>query len=174
VAALQERSVGDSAAPVTVIEYASMTCHHCADFHNNTFETFKQRYIDTGKVRLIYRDFPLDGIALRAATMARCIDGEQYFELVQRIYKDQNNWTHTRDPIAELTAIGWMSGLDQVMLKACLTSENLVDGVLNIRQQGAAKGVVSTPSFVINDVVYPGNRSIEELSAIIDPLLESK
>ncbi len=173
-AALKERAIGDPAAPVTMIEYASLTCPHCASFHNDTYKAFKERYIDTGKVRMIYRDFPLDGIALRAAMMARCTIDQRYFGLIQVLYKSQEKWSRARDPLAELALVGRLAGMDQATFDACLASEELLDGVLKIRQQGAADGVESTPTFVIAGEVYPGSRSLDELTAIIEPLLEGK
>lgn len=173
-AALKERATGDPAAPVTMIEYASLTCPHCATFHNDTYAAFKARYIDTGKVRLIYRDFPLDGVALRAAMMARCTIDQRYFGLVQVLYKSQNNWARAKDPVAELAKIGRLAGIDQATFNACMASEDLINGILEIRQSAAATGVRSTPTFVIGGKVYPGNRSIEEFAEIIEPLLKDK
>lgn len=173
-AALKERAIGDPAAPVTMIEYASLTCPHCASFHNDTYKAFKARFIDTGKVRLIYRDFPLDGIALRAAIMARCTIDQRYFGLLQVLYKSQNNWARAKDPVAELAKIGRLAGIDQATFDACMASEELIDGILEVRQKAAADGVRSTPTFVIGDKVYPGSRSIEEFAEIIDPLLKNK
>lgn len=161
-------------APVTLIEYASLTCPHCASFHNDTYKAFKERFIDTGKVRMIYRDFPLDGIALRAAMMARCTVDQRYFGLIQVLYKSQDKWSRARDPVAELALVGRLAGMDQATFDACLASEELLNGVLKIRQQGAADGVQSTPTFVINGKVYPGSRSIEEFAQIIEPLLNGK
>ena len=173
-AALKERATGDPAAPVTMIEYASLTCPHCATFHNDTYAAFKARYIDTGKVRLIYRDFPLDGVALRAAMMARCTIDQRYFGLVQVLYKSQNNWARAKDPVAELAKIGRLAGIDQATFDACMASEELINGILEIRQSAAATGVRSTPTFVIGGKVYPGNRLIEEFAEIIEPLLKDK
>jgi protein-disulfide isomerase len=172
--ALKERSVGDPAAPVTIIEYASLTCPHCASFHNDTYKAFKARYIDTGKVRLIYRDFPLDGVALRGAAMARCAVDQRYFGLLEVLYKTQKNWARAGDPVAELLNVGRLAGINQEMFDACLASEELLDGILAMRQRGSADGVRSTPTFVINDKVYPGSRSIEEFAEIIEPLLKEK
>ena len=171
-AALKERIVGDPAAPVTMIEYASLTCPHCASFHNDTYKAFKQRYIDAGKVRMIYRDFPLDGVALRAAMMARCTHDQRYFGLLQILYKTQQNWSRANDPLAELAKIGRLAGIQPAAFDACMASEELLDGVLGIRQQGTADGVRSTPTFIINEVAYPGSRSIEEFADIIDRLLK--
>jgi len=173
-AALKQRSVGDPAAPVTMIEYASLTCPHCASFHNDTYKAFKERYIDTGKVRLIYRDFPLDGVALRAAMMARCTVEQRYFGLVQVLYKSQNNWARAKDPVAELAKIGRLAGIDQANFDACMASKELIDGILGVRQEAATAGVRSTPTFVIGGEVYPGSRSLEEFAEIIEPLLKDK
>jgi protein-disulfide isomerase len=173
-AALKERAVGDPAAPVTVIEYASLTCPHCASFHNDTYKAFKERYIDTGKVRLIYRDFPLDGIALRAAMMARCTIDQRYFGLVQVLYKSQNNWARAKEPIDELAKIGRLAGIDKATFDACMASEDLINGILEVRQKAANEGIKSTPTFVIGAKVYPGSRSIEEFAEIIDPMLKEK
>lgn len=172
--ALKERAIGDPAAPVTMIEYASLTCPHCASFHNDTYEAFKARYIDPGKIRLIYRDFPLDGVALRAAMMARCTIEQRYFGLLQVLYKSQDNWARAEDPVVELAKIGRLAGIDQAAFDACMASEKLLDGVLRVRQQAAADGVRSTPTFVIGDKIYPGTRSLEELAEIIEPLLKSE
>ncbi len=173
-AALKERAIGDPAAPVTVIEYASLTCSHCASFHNDTYKTFKKRYIDTGKVRLIYRDFPLDGVALRAGMMARCTINQRYFGLLQVLYKSQNNWARAKNPVAELAKIGRLAGIDQATFDACMTSEELINGIIGIRQKAATAGVHSTPAFVIGGKVYLGGRSIDDFAKIIDPLLKQK
>jgi protein-disulfide isomerase len=173
-AALKERVIGDPAAPVTMIEYASLTCPHCASFHNDTYKAFKARYIDTGKVRLIYRDFPLDGVALRAAMMARCTVDQRYFGLLQVLYKSQNNWARAKDPVAELAKIGRLAGIDQAAFDACLASEELINGIIGVRQKAASAGVRSTPTFEIGGKIYPGSRSIEEFAEIIEPLLKQK
>jgi protein-disulfide isomerase len=172
-AALKERVIGDPTAPITMIEYASLTCPHCASFHNDTYKAFKERYIDTGKVKLIYRDFPLDGIALRAAMMARCTIDQRYFGLVGVLYKNQHKWTRAGDPLAEMANIGRLAGINDAIFDACMASEELLDGVLRIRQQGTADGVRSTPTFIIDGTVYPGSRSIDEFAQIIDVLLKN-
>ncbi|NNE85718.1 MAG: thioredoxin domain-containing protein, partial [Alphaproteobacteria bacterium] len=130
--------------------------------------------IDTGKVRLIYRDFPLDGMALRAAAMARCAVDQRYFGLLGVLFKTQTNWARASDPVAELLNVGRLAGINQEMFDACMASEELLDGILAMRQRGSADGVRSTPTFVINDKTYPGSRSIEEFAEIIEPLLQEK
>jgi len=173
-AALQERSIGSPDAPVTVIEYFSLTCPHCASFHNDVYGDLKQKYVDTGKVRFVYREFPRDGVDLRAGMMARCADPRRYAGLVQVLFKNQPNWTRSNDPVGELAKIGRLAGIDDATFQSCLASEELANGLLAKRQNASSLGVQSTPTFEIGGQLYPGSRSIEEFSEIIDPLLANK
>jgi len=170
-AALQERSIGSPDAPVTMIEYFSLTCPACASFHNDVYDDLKEKYLDTGKVRFVYKEFPRDGVDLRAGMMARCADPRRYSGLIQVLFKSQPNWTRARDPIAEIAKIGRLAGIDDATFESCLASEALANGILTGRQNASARGVRSTPTFDIGGQLYAGSRSIEELSEIIDPLL---
>lgn len=170
-AMLSERVIGNPDAPVTVIEYFSLTCGHCADFHNNTYDAVKEKYIDTGKVKFVYRDFPLDGVALRASMMARCVDERRYPGVIQILFKTQNNWARAADPVAEIKKIGQLAGLGDEAFQSCMQSEALANGILTVRQNASAAGVQSTPTFQIEGQLYPGSRSIEEFSEILDPLI---
>ena len=170
-AALQERSIGSPDAPVTVVEYFSYTCPFCANFHNDVYGELKEKYVDTGKVRFVYREFPRDGVDLRAGMMARCADPRRYAGLVQVLFKNQPNWTRSSDPVAELAKIGRLAGIDDALFQSCLASEELANGILAKRQDANARGVQSTPTFEIGGRMFPGSRSIEEFSEIIDPLL---
>ncbi len=170
-AALQERSIGSPDAPVTMIEYFSLTCPACASFHNDVYDDLKEKYLDTGKVRFVYKEFPRDGVDLRAGMMARCADPRRYSGLIQVLFKSQPNWTRARDPIAEIAKIGRLAGIDDATFESCLASEALANGILTERQNASARGVRSTPTFDIGGQLYAGSRSIEELSEIIDPLL---
>ena len=173
-AVLQERSIGSADAPVTVVEYYSYTCPHCASFHNDIYGDLKQKYVDTGKVRFVYKEFPRDGVDLRAGMMARCADPRRYAGLVQVLFKNQPNWTRSSDPVGELAKIGRLAGIDDATFQSCLASEELANGLLAERQNASALGVQSTPTFAIDGQLYPGSRSIEEFSEIIDPLLANK
>lgn len=170
-ALLQERSIGSPNAPVTVIEYFSLTCPHCATFHNDAYGDLKDKYVDTGKVRFVYREFPRDGVDLRAGMMARCADPRRYAGLIQVLFKNQPNWTRSNDPVGEIAKIGRLAGIDDEMFTACLQSEELANGILEGRQAASSIGVRSTPTFEINGNLFPGALSIEEFSEIIDPLL---
>ena len=170
-AMLSERVIGSADAPVTIIEYFSLTCSHCAGFHNDTYAGLKAKYVDTGKVKFVYRDFPLDGVGLRAAMMARCVDEQRYVGVIQVLFRTQNNWARAADPVAEIKKIGQLAGLGDDAFQSCLQSEALANGILAKRQEASAAGVRSTPTFEIEGGIYPGSRSLEEFSEILDPLL---
>ena len=172
-AALRERVLGRADAPVTMVEYASLTCPHCASFHNEALGALKQQYIDTGKVKLVYRDFPLDGLALRAAMLARCSTADRYFGLVGLLFRTQEAWARAVDPMAALGQVGRLAGIDEQQFAACMSNEALIDGIIAMRQTGTQQGVRSTPTFFINGQLVAGSLSIEEFAAIIDPLLDA-
>ena len=171
-AAMAERALGSADAPVTIVEYASMTCSHCANFHEQTFPALKERYIDTGKVRLVFSNFVLNAIDLRASMMARCVPADRFFSLTGILFKTQGTWARAADPIAELAKVGRLTGLDEASFNACMASEALANGVIELRKAGTDAGVASTPTFVINGERVVGGHSIEELAKIIDLLVK--
>ena len=169
-----ERTLGDPNAPVTVIEYASLTCPHCAHFHNEVLPDLKERYIETGKVRLVYRDFPLDERALMAAALAHCAGPDRYFGFLDVLFQTQSGWARADDYIGALKKLGKLGGMSDEQMDACLADQELTDGILQSRLDGQNEHQVSsTPTLVINGEVYPGAREIDELSAVIDPLVGS-
>jgi protein-disulfide isomerase len=169
---LADRFLGNAKAPVTVIEYASLTCPHCAAFENETFPGFQAKYVDTGKVHYIFRDFPLDQLAARGSMMARCADPDQYFGFITVLYKQQDNWAAAQDPMAALARIGLLGGMSKAQFDACMADKELLDGILKIRQDAQVNlKVNSTPTFFINGVKYEGDMSLDDLSKILDPLL---
>lgn len=171
-AELREHAIGDPNAPVTIIEYASLSCHHCAEFHAETLPALKARYIDTGKVRLVLRDFPLEQNALTAAMIAHCSGPERYPLFVDVFFKRQDGWSHAKDPRTALTQLAMVGGMGKETVEACLSDTALEEAILQRRLQGQSMyGVRSTPTFVINGRVFSGNKSIDEFAAIIDPLL---
>jgi protein-disulfide isomerase len=168
----QEHALGDPQAPVTIIEYASLTCPHCAQFHTAVLPELKERYIATGKVRLIYRDFPLDERALMAAALAHCAGPDRYFGFLDVLFETQSSWARANDYIAALKRLGKLGGMSDEQMDQCLADQELTDGILQTRLEGQNEHQVSsTPTLVINGEVYPGARSSEELSEVIDPLL---
>ena len=169
----QERILGDPDAPVTIIEYASLTCPHCAQFHNEVLPALKERYIDPGKVRLIYRDFPLDQVALAAAALAHCAGPDRYFSMLDAMFETQSNWARENDPIAALKRLGKLGGLTEERMQACLNDQQLTDGILQTRLEGQNQYEIgSTPTFVIDGKTYSGSRDVEEFGELLDPLLD--
>jgi protein-disulfide isomerase len=169
----QEQVLGKPNAPVTIIEYASLTCSHCAQFHNEVLPKLKERYIAPGKVRLIYRDFPLDQTALAAAALAHCAGPDRYFSMLEVLFKTQSNWARADDPIAALKQLGKLGGLTDQAMNACLADEQLTNGILQGRLAGENEYKIgSTPTFIIDGKAYPGSRDVEEFAKLIDPLLD--
>jgi protein-disulfide isomerase len=169
----QEHILGDPQAPVTIIEYASLTCPHCAQFHNEVLPQLKERYIEPGKVRMIYRDFPLDQRALTAAALAHCAGPDRYFSFLDVLFQTQASWAQADDYVAGLKRLGKLGGLTEEQMDACLADQELSDGILRTRLEGQNQHQIgSTPSFIIDGQTYAGARDIEEFSTLIDPLID--
>lgn len=169
---LGEITLGDPSAPVTVIEYASMTCSHCAHFHETTFTPFKEKYIDTGKVHFIFREFPLDPLATAAFMLARCVPEDRYMQLIDILFRQQRNWAFSDDPSSALLNIVKQAGFTQETFNTCLTNQEILDGVNWVKNRGAEEFEVSaTPTFFINGNKKSGALSLETLDEEIEPLL---
>lgn len=162
---------GDPKAPITLIEYASFTCPHCAHFNTVELPKIKEKWIDTGKVKLVYRDFPLDQTAARAAELAQCAGKDKYFAVVDMIFRGQGNWATASDPIAELSKSLRIAGMGENEVKACLADPKVADGVIASYRSGEQVGVDSTPTLFINGEQFKGARSVEELEATFNKLL---
>jgi protein-disulfide isomerase len=175
--ALPDMVLGSDKAPVTVVEYASMTCPHCAHFADTTFPEIKKKYIDTGKVRWILREFPLDSLAAAAFMLARCAgetDQNRYYALVDILFRKQMEWA-VEKPIPPLKAIAKQAGFTDESFKACLTNQKLLDGIEKVRQRAIDKFKVnSTPTFFINGTEYRGAFEVADIAKIIDPHLNGK
>jgi protein-disulfide isomerase len=173
--ALPDMVMGSDKAPVTIVEYASMTCPHCAHFQDTTFPELKKRYIDTGKVRYIFREFPLDTLASAAFMLARCAgekDQSKYFAMVDTLFRQQTQWI-TAKPVPPLLAIAKQAGFTEQSFDACLANQKLLDGIQDVRQRAIDTfKVQSTPTFFINGAKYAGAMSIEEMAKLIDPQLK--
>ncbi|MER8398474.1 DsbA family protein [Mesorhizobium sp. M0306] len=169
--ALPDMQLGKDDAKVTIVEYASMTCPHCAHFAETTFPELKTKYIDTGKARYILREFPFDPSAEAGFMLARC-SKDNYFPMVDVLFRQQANWVGVNNTKDALLQIAKLAGFTQESFEACLTDQKLLDDVRSVQKRGADEFKVdSTPTFFINGKTYKGAMSIAEMSAIIDPLL---
>lgn len=166
-----ERVLGKADAPITIIEYASLTCPHCAHFAVNVLPELKKQYIDTGKVRLVFRDFPLDEHAARAAQMAECIgNNERYFAIIEILFASQANWIKPGSidgTIAELGKIARLSGMSETDFKACMANDALLQSIIAERQGGEKLGMQSTPTFFINGVKAEGSMPFAQFEKLL-------
>jgi len=168
---LGDRMLGKEDAPVTVVEYASMTCPHCAHFHETTYPELKKRYIDTGKVRFIFREFPLDPLAAGASMLARCADKEQFFPLIETLFQQQSKWA-VEKPIPQLLAIARQAGFSEEKFKACLSDQKMLDAMQAEQKRATDKFQVnSTPTLFVNGKKHVGGISIDDLAKVIDPIV---
>jgi protein-disulfide isomerase len=168
-AEVKERILGNADAPVTIIEYASLTCPHCATFHTDTLPALKQQYIDTGKAKLAFRDFPLDQVALQAAVLAHCAGEQRYFAFLDAMFANQATWARASDPVAALKQLARLGGLSEADADACLTDQSLQDAVLQVRLEGEQKfDVNSTPTLIVDGKKVAGAHDIETLAQAID------
>ncbi|QUJ76454.1 DsbA family protein [Sulfitobacter albidus] len=176
ISGIEEMVAGNPDAPVEIIEYASFTCPHCATFHAGPYKQLKADYIDTGKIRFVYREVYFDRFGLWASLVARCGGAERFFGITDLIYAGQSEWTRAGDPAAiveELRKIGRLAGMDTETIEACLQDGDQAQTLVAWYQQNAEKDDIdSTPSFVINGTKY-SNMAYSQMKQIIDEALES-
>ncbi len=169
-------ALGPATASVTIVEYASMTCPHCAAFDEAVFPKIKSAYIDTGKVRYVFREFPLDIKAAAGSMLARCIakdDAGKYFAVVDMLFRQQNEWV-TKNTTETLTRIGKQAGLSQQAVEACLKDQSLLDKIAADQKYASEMlKVNSTPTFFVNGEKIKGETTFEEFSKRINSLLKS-
>ena len=170
--AKSETYLGNKDAKVTVIEYASMTCSHCATFHQNIFPKIKEKYIETGKIKYIFRHFPLDKQSLFAAILSKCAPEEKYFDFIKLIFNTRHQWISGEDEYREkLKNIGKMGGMDGNQIEKCFRSEEMVDLIINSRSNGEKEfNITSTPSFIINGKKY-SSMSLKQFEKVLDNLI---
>jgi protein-disulfide isomerase len=165
--------IGSDKAPVTVIEYASMTCPHCAHFSETTFPELQKRYIDTGKVRYTLRAFPLDALSAAGFMLARCGGKDKYMPMVETLFAKQPEWI-VKEPLPPLKEIAKQFGIGESEFNECLANQKLLDGIQTVRDHAAQKlGVNSTPTFFVNGKKLVGDVSIDQLAKEIDPYLKA-
>ena len=166
--------IGNEDAKITIIEYASLSCSHCADFHVNTLETLKKEYIDTGKVKMVFRDYPFNYPALLGSMVLRCIPENYRYDYMNALFKLQPDWVNKKNKktIQELYKIMQSGGMTKEEYDACIYNTELeneiLEGVMEAQNQFNIK---STPSFIIDGKLIEGNKSIKEFRQIIDKIL---
>jgi protein-disulfide isomerase len=160
---LPDLALGNADAPITVVEYASMTCSHCAHFHNTVWPKLKEKYVDTGKVHFIFREFPLDDLARGASMLARCAGEGKTYPLIAALFAKQDQWAFVRQPLPELFKFAKQAGFTQESFDKCLTDQKLLDDITAIRTRAVEEfGVGATPTFFINGKKMLTAPSIEE------------
>jgi protein-disulfide isomerase len=173
---LPDMAIGPADAKVTITEFASMTCPHCAAFNAEVFPKVKSEFIDTGKVRYVFREFPLDIKAAAGSMLARCIakdDAPKYFAVVDLLFRQQNDWV-MKNTTETLTRIGKQAGLTQQQVEDCLKDQALLNKIeADQKYANEVLKVDSTPTFFINGEKIKGETSIEEFEKRINPLLKS-
>jgi len=165
-------SIGSADAPVTLHEYASLTCSHCADFHTKTMPQIKKAYIDTGKVRLVFHDFPLGNLAMAGAMVARCSGKNNFFPMIGAMFTSQESWAHSDTPFEALVGIARLSGMSENDVDACLDNTALL-AELQKRAKHANEvlGVQSTPTFFVEGKKIPGNMPFDDFKDVLDKAL---
>lgn len=162
--ALPDKVLGSEDAPLTIVEYSSMTCGHCANFHKNTYPHLKKEYLDTGKARLVFREFPLDPVASAAFMLARAVPEEKYFDVIEFMFAEQRAWAFTQDPYNALLNFAKQIGFTQETFEKTLTDQALLDAINATRDRASSKfGVNSTPTFFFNGNKVSGAITPEEL-----------
>ena len=170
---LPDLSLGSADAKITMVEYASMTCGHCMHFHTKVLPELKTKYIDTGKLRLIFREFPLDPRAFAASMLARCVGGDKTFALVGALFETQADWAFVKEnPKPKLFEVAKQAGFTQETFDKCLTDQKLLDQLTALRVRASdVFGVSATPSFFINGKRHLTAPTIEEFDKTLQPLL---
>lgn len=168
--AMGEMALGPDNAKVTVIEYASASCPHCANFYKTTFQDLKKLYIDTGKIRFVFREFPHNDAALAAFMIARCAPRDRYFPLIDTFFTTQDTWL--KNPAEGLFKIAQLAGFTRTSFDACLKNEDVAKSILSVRDKAESEfGVEGIPTFFVNGQIIPGEASLDEFKKIIDPQL---
>lgn len=168
-----DKTLGPDDAKVIVVEYASATCPHCAAFHTSVFKELKTEFIDTGKIKFISREFPLDDLALAGFMVARCVPDDKYFGMLDLIYEQQRTWAG-ENARAELLKMAKLAGLSEADFDSCLKNEELAKGILAIRKDGAEKfDVNATPTFYVNGIKLEDNRDISGFRKAIEAAASS-
>ncbi len=168
---VKDKVEGEDNAPVIIIEYASLSCAFCADFYNVILPQLRKKYIKTGKVKLIFRDFSYDPRATAGFMLARCAPEDRYFPLIEVLFQKQNEWVMAADALEPLKKIAFMAGFTDESFNACLKNQSILDEVNASFERGKELGVTATPTFFINGKKYEGAMSMQDFFSVIDSFL---
>ncbi len=170
--ALALKVMGKEDAPITIFAFESLTCPHCATFHRETLGQLKKEYIDTGKAKMIYIDFPLDSRATAASMLARCTGKDRFFGMIEILFRTQRKWAGARDFQAAMLQISRIGGLTESEFDACMKNEALYNGIRKAQEEAQkTHSISSTPTFVINGVKIVGAQSFAEFDKVMKPML---
>ena len=166
---IKEMVIGQADAPLTIVEYASLGCSHCASFHHDTYPQLKKDYIDTGKVKFVFRDFPLGTPALAATMIARCSGSQRYFGFVDMFFRAQPQWSRASNPLDALIKVARFGGMSPADVQACISNQKLLDHIQGLKKKAYEEdGVNSTPYFVIGTEKLSGGLPYDEFKKIVD------
>lgn len=169
---LGEIMLGAPDAPITIVEYSSLTCPHCGAFHRDTLPKLKEQYIDTGDVKILFRPFPFDPYATAGAMLAHCVAPKARVGFLDVLFKRQQQWIQSEAPMQALQSLSRQAGLSEADFVICLKDENLLNGIRYMQKAAADElGVRSTPTFFINGEMVQGNQPLAEFDKRIKPLL---
>jgi protein-disulfide isomerase len=163
---------GDPKAKLTVIEYASLTCSHCANFHQKVWPEIKKAYVDTGKIRFVFRDYPLDGLAMAGALLARCAPEDRGKRMIDMMFKNQAEWVRAPQPIEPLKQYAQLAGMSPADVDACLKNEEMLKTIKDEQNKATTLyKVQATPTFWIGEEKIDGQRTFEDMAKVIDKQL---
>ncbi len=172
--ALPDMAIGKADAPVTIVEYSSLSCPHCAAFHKEVFPELESQYIATGKVRYVMREFPLNEPALAGAVLARCLDPSRYYAFTSLLFSKQKDWAIEKDALTPLKALAKQAGMSGEEFDKCIDNEALQKKILAVRDEGQKKGVNATPSFFVNGTLLKGAPTLQSLAEAMKPYLSTQ
>ena len=174
-AALPDMSLGKPDAPVTIVEYSSLSCPHCAAFHRDVMPALKSEYIDTGKVRYVEREYPLNDSAFAGSVLARCLDPSRFFAFTDLLFSRQDEWANQEgDALQPLKQFARQAGLTDADFDKCIDDQALQKKILAVRDQGSKEGVRGTPTFFINGKIFNGAPTLQALAEAMKPYLSTQ
>jgi protein-disulfide isomerase len=171
---LPDIALGKADAPVTIVEYSSLSCPHCATFHKEVLPALKSEYIDTGKVRYVEREFPLNNAAFAGSVLARCVDPSRFYAFNDLLFSHQDEWAFKEDAVVPLRQYAKQAGMTDPDFDKCIDDEALQKKVVAVRDKGEKEGVKGTPTFFINGKVYKGAPTLAAMAEAIKPYLTTQ